>query len=625
MPNIKFSTLLTLILVAFVTVMGILTTYYIDRYQSIRDHSKSLILDQAFNQLSYSYREFLDTRDQLFSVTQLLARSQNLHDYTRKPTDEQKSLLENIWSSALANQKWFSAIRFIDREGQESIRVDYSLVNQRVKVSHIYFQHFTQAQLAQAREQNANDIFIQKMSLPVSRNKNSPLAPQFSLITPVILNGEHAGYLAINLDLTHLLTRLSYSPNVQFRPSFVSREGYFLDSANLSSVTNLIEQNQTVFSNSFPQTWQLMQNQESAYSAENNTLNIFSRVMFTSSDHYYLLISLPEEEVLNSSAAAISDLTTEAITAGFVALLFLFPMIFFAFYVHKKGIDSKLARAALEGSSAMIISDHSHRILTVNNAFEKMTSLSRRIIRGKNPLKLLLSHYGIEFILDISERLVDTHLWEGEVELTNSLGLPITVWMRIQAVEEHGAISYYIITLMDISERKELENRLRELSERDSLTSLWNRGKFESELMSQCQLVERYPETHAVCLAILDIDHFKRVNDQKGHDQGDLVIIGVSDILIQLSRNTDFVARIGGEEYGLILPHTRLDDAEHFLRRLCRKVEQTLNLGVTISAGVTDLSADPRRSYKCADIALYEAKTQGRNQVCVCKNSDDIA
>jgi diguanylate cyclase (GGDEF)-like protein len=135
----------------------------------------------------------------------------------------------------------------------------------------------------------------------------------------------------------------------------------------------------------------------------------------------------------------------------------------------------------------------------------------------------------------------------------------------------------------------------------------------------------RYTESHVACLAIVDIDYFKRVNDIKGHDQGDLVIIGIGNILTRLTRNTDFVARVGGEEYGIILPHTDIDAAKRLLVRVCEEVANTTSLSVTISIGITDISVDSSRTYKCADIALYEAKTQGRNQVCVCKNTDDIA
>jgi diguanylate cyclase (GGDEF)-like protein len=197
--------------------------------------------------------------------------------------------------------------------------------------------------------------------------------------------------------------------------------------------------------------------------------------------------------------------------------------------------------------------------------------------------------------------------------------------MRIQAIFEAGRVSYYITSLVDISERKALENKLRELSEKDSLTHLWNRRKFEQELQAQTQLVQRYPDSHDACLVLIDIDFFKRINDELGHDEGDRVIAKVAHILAQQLRATDFIARIGGEEFAVLMPHTDIEEAEAVVERLRVAVDIDQSLMVTISAGITDLTQDSTRSYKCADIALYESKTLGRNQVSLCRSSDEIA
>jgi diguanylate cyclase (GGDEF)-like protein len=197
--------------------------------------------------------------------------------------------------------------------------------------------------------------------------------------------------------------------------------------------------------------------------------------------------------------------------------------------------------------------------------------------------------------------------------------------MRIQAIIEAGKVSYYITSIVDITERKELENRLRELSEKDSLTHLWNRRKFERELTLQTQLVERYPDDYSVCLCLIDIDYFKRVNDEQGHDQGDKVIVKVSDVLSEKLRVTDFLARIGGEEFAVIMPHTSTPEAQLVVERLRQAIELDESLTITISAGISDLSQDSTRSYKCADIALYESKTLGRNQVSLCLTTDEVA
>ncbi|XAG07513.1 diguanylate cyclase [Vibrio metschnikovii] len=191
----------------------------------------------------------------------------------------------------------------------------------------------------------------------------------------------------------------------------------------------------------------------------------------------------------------------------------------------------------------------------------------------------------------------------------------LTTLMCIQGIIESGRVSYYITSIVDITERKQLENKLRELSEKDSLTQLWNRRKFELELTHQVERIQAEGDAYPVCLVLLDIDFFKRVNDEQGHDQGDRVIIDVARLLTQHLRSYDFIARIGGEEFAVIMPSTRIEQAQQIIERLRGAVEAEPHLSVTVSAGITDLTLDATRSYKCADIALYESKKSGRNQV----------
>lgn len=126
-------------------------------------------------------------------------------------------------------------------------------------------------------------------------------------------------------------------------------------------------------------------------------------------------------------------------------------------------------------------------------------------------------------------------------------------------------------------------------------------------------------------MAILDIDWFKRINDTLGHDGGDDVIRLVSHLLKEGSRDTDFVARIGGEEFAILMPHTDLIDAEMVINRLRVSVSQLKEYQLTISGGLTDIGLSGSTAYKCADLALYESKANGRNQLSICTSINDLA
>lgn len=163
---------------------------------------------------------------------------------------------------------------------------------------------------------------------------------------------------------------------------------------------------------------------------------------------------------------------------------------------------------------------------------------------------------------------------------------------------------------------------MRQLAERDGLTGLLNRRAFDQQLSAEAARFERYRRPFAVIL--MDIDHFKKVNDQYGHDAGDIVIRKFAEIIASSLRDVDVAARYGGEEFALLLPETDKSHAVEIAERIRRKVEashidiKVSAIGVTSSAGVAsvpDRGVDPTNVVKTADQLLYEAKRAGRNRV----------
>ncbi|MBS9403591.1 diguanylate cyclase [Halomonas sp. TRM85114] len=160
----------------------------------------------------------------------------------------------------------------------------------------------------------------------------------------------------------------------------------------------------------------------------------------------------------------------------------------------------------------------------------------------------------------------------------------------------------------------------------DALTGLWNRGYLNDQLGLEISTLQR--SDHAFSLAMVDIDHFKLINDTYGHPFGDKVIQGVANALNRLSRSADVVCRYGGEEFSIILRHTSSAGARVMAERMREDIEAlsfTLgrkSISVTVSIGVAgsdqfvasaDLSCDSL--LRAADRALYAAKGKGRNRV----------
>lgn len=200
-----------------------------------------------------------------------------------------------------------------------------------------------------------------------------------------------------------------------------------------------------------------------------------------------------------------------------------------------------------------------------------------------------------------------------------------TFWASLAAstmtFEKQPAI---FLAVVDITERKALEVKLQELALTDPLTGLFNRRYFTQKGEEEFVRAQRYHVPFSVIM--LDVDKFKAVNDTFGHDAGDQVLRELAVTLRQNARHVDTVSRLGGEEFGLILPNTSREQAIVAAERLRRAVEhQPIQLDhawlkVTVSIGVAS-SCDQMCSLddllRNADTALYRAKENGRNQVVI--------
>ncbi len=154
----------------------------------------------------------------------------------------------------------------------------------------------------------------------------------------------------------------------------------------------------------------------------------------------------------------------------------------------------------------------------------------------------------------------------------------------------------------------------------DSLTGLHNRRHFDEIMEKESERAERYH--HTTSLIMLDLDYFKKVNDNFGHQTGDLVLQTLGKILLEQVRQSDTPCRYGGEEFALILPETGLREAQMIAERIRQAIEQqnlithnNIHLRVTASLGVSSTDSNPTDLITAADQALYRAKESGRNQI----------
>jgi len=218
-------------------------------------------------------------------------------------------------------------------------------------------------------------------------------------------------------------------------------------------------------------------------------------------------------------------------------------------------------------------------------------------------------------------RSVLVPLREFEKGMTHFANDNLTYRLDMNHNDEIGRLARDFNTMAE--SLMEHKNRLEELSSRDGLTGLYNRREFEARLREETQRARRYAKPLSVML--LDIDHFKNVNDRYGHQAGDETLIAVADLIRLSARPMDAVCRYGGEELAVILPETDASGAGIVAERIRASVAESLTttpqgdeIQVTVSIGFATFPQDGDTGsglVKAADDALYAAKQEGRNLV----------
>ena len=213
--------------------------------------------------------------------------------------------------------------------------------------------------------------------------------------------------------------------------------------------------------------------------------------------------------------------------------------------------------------------------------------------------------------------------WRKEVALLLLLGLLFSIGFLLMAVKLARAVRANELAYIEIEKQAEdlqIANKsLNVLSITDKLTQLYNRLKLDEALVNETNRARRYK--HDFSVVILDIDHFKTINDTYGHQSGDAALIQVAEILKQCARETDIVGRWGGEEFLIILPETPAAKAYAFAEKLRHLISSCAlpTVGhLTASIGVAHFNPEsdtPANLLERADKALYEAKHSGRNKV----------
>jgi diguanylate cyclase (GGDEF)-like protein/PAS domain S-box-containing protein len=267
---------------------------------------------------------------------------------------------------------------------------------------------------------------------------------------------------------------------------------------------------------------------------------------------------------------------------------------------------------------AIVITDHFNRIIDVNPAFSRITGYSRPEVLGLNPSILSSGRHSHEYYQSMWTSIEKTDHWRGEIWNRRKSGEEYAELLSISRVhlEEPGRF-YHVAAFSDITALKNHAKELDRAANYDDLTGLPNRQLLEERLRSARAHADRQKRVLSICY--LDLDGFKAINDQLGHDIGDLALRATAERLTRALRSGDTIARIGGDEFVLLL---QSDSPEAVYSRILANVSEPLQIGdqtvnLTASLGVTlypEDDTDAEGLIRHADQAMYAAKEKGRNQ-----------
>lgn len=282
----------------------------------------------------------------------------------------------------------------------------------------------------------------------------------------------------------------------------------------------------------------------------------------------------------------------------------------------------KLSATVFENApEGIFILDEHFRFLAVNTRLEQITGYSEAELVGKDATHKALGERDPKTYIRIRKELESSGFWEGEILERRRDGEQFPEWMQISAVkDEEKQVVHYVGMMSDLTARKETEQQLQFLSNFDRLTGLANRTQFRQQLHKALTLARLNRETLA--LVMLDLDRFKPINESLGHEIGDLLLKAVAERLLECGVDEQQLARVGGDEFTLVLDH---GPAESDIHRQCITIINAfkrpfhikgheLRLGTSIGVSLFPSTAkDAQEMINQADMAVQAAKRAGGN------------
>ncbi|ABV36545.1 conserved hypothetical protein [Shewanella sediminis HAW-EB3] len=536
---------------------------------------------------------------------------------TTNSPDAHRNLNHLLLAATMSNDS-FMQLRFIESSGMEAARVD------RIKGED------TPVIIPKPLLQNKQDRYYFREAAPLSDGTywhshfdlnmehgqiEIPIRPTFRIATPVFSQDVFSGLIIANISLDPLLSTLGASSD--FDIYIIDKEGEFiLHPLPEQGWSRYLPNRSNVFTQ-FPEFGNSVLEVKDTHKGDHFTFQI-SEILKNHDEAFVmavprksLLAKFKKNNMLTAGLTALTVLLVSLVLSGLVAIIpARLQRKLTDAYFKIKNYAEIINRYVITSST-----DRAGHILSTSAACSEVYGFSAEEMKGKRHNIVKHPDTPAETHEDIWRTILQGKTWHGEIKDKAKNGN--SFWLNhviTPDFDDNGKIVGFTSVSHDITDRKEIER----LSVTDTLTGLNNRRRLDELFINEFDRFNRYERQFSMIL--LDVDHFKQVNDKFGHKVGDKVLIEMGEILASSVRKNDLLGRWGGEEFLLICPETSIDGAIDLAEKIRKIIEDTdfPEIGsVTASFGVTVSIKDDSDEdmFIRADNALYTAKRDGRNCV----------
>ncbi|MDZ7818186.1 MAG: diguanylate cyclase [Aliarcobacter sp.] len=606
----KFFTLYFIIFGIVISLVGAITSYtfQVNDIQKELDRKAKEISEIKINTILKPSIENMN------NIVKSLGNNKIIRDFIRTNNFHKKEELEQIFFAIASSNNILMQARLIDKNGQEIIRVDRDNKTKNVflvdekdcqnKANRDYFKTLSSSK--------NEDIWYSKIDLNIEDGKiEIPYKPTLRVALPLIQDNQFAGTVIVNILVNNLFDSIGTSSS--FDHYIIDKEQNYILHKNRELSFNKYKNIKIDIKNDFPDGL--------------NTTGVYA---------------YPLKDILNNDDDAVmilktkkdykKDLMIEKInTAVFVFAITVILSLIMAFLASKtpSRLQEKLLRAHEKLNEFTLIIDRyvitattkpDSTITHISSAFEKSSGYTKEELIGKPMAIIKDEKRDKKIIQELWETILNKKIWMGEIKNRNKDGKEY--WLEQHIIPkvniETNEIENFVSIGIDITSKKEIEK----IASTDKLTGIYNRRMLDEFLQIEIDVAQRHESE--LSLIIVDIDHFKDVNDKYGHLIGDETLKTMSSIISENTRNSDIFGRYGGEEFLIICSHTNKENTFILAEKL-RKIVENYNFDKvgtkTISLGISSYEKNDNLEllFKKADDALYCAKEEGRNRTIIYK------